>query len=178
MKKVILYFVVLSFLFTSKLWAQEAVDNVWRAANSKIYGTKFGGMLGRGLLNISTCFVDLVVHVVEGTKQGPPFVGSLTGLGSGLGCTALRVTSGALDVLTFWVPDFNGFPVARSYSNCTEFSEEEMEMKPQEFAPAAPAPAPTPEEYAKPAEPAKLAPEDYAKPAAPAKRSTYDYIKK
>ena len=95
-----------------------------------------GGMLGRGVINIATCFVDLLVHTVDGTKQGPPFVGTLTGLGSGLGCTALRVTSGAVDVLTFWVPDFNGFPISRSYTNCTE--EVASSSTTQNYAAAAP----------------------------------------
>lgn len=95
-------------------------DDVWNMAQSEKYGRKMGGMLGRGFINVATCFVDLLVQTVEGTKSGPPFVGTLTGLGSGLGCTALRVSSGAVDVLTFWVPGFNGFPISRSYSNCIE----------------------------------------------------------
>ena len=163
MKKQAMFFFLLLVLLTPRLWAQEAVDNVWQAANSKVYGTKLGGMLGRGLLNVATCFVDLIVHTVDGTKEGPPVVGTLTGLGSGLGCTALRVTSGALDLVTFWVPDFNGFPVSRSYSNCLEFQKEEMEVKPQEAAAQAP----------------PLKPEDYAKPAAPAHHhDAMEYVKK
>lgn len=167
MKKAAIFFLLLfSLVFTPSLWAQQAVDNVWQAARSEVYGTKFGGMLGRGLLNVATCFVDVIVHVVEGSKQGPPVVGSLTGLGSGIACTALRVTSGALDVVTFWVPGFNGFPVSRSYSNCLEFEQEEMPAASQELAPSAAAPSPAP------------GPEDYAKPAAPAKHNTLDYAKK
>lgn len=167
MKKVAIFLLFFSLILTPALWAQQAVDNVWQAANSQVYGTKLGGMLGRGLLNVATCFVDIIVHVVEGSKQGPPVVGSLTGLGSGLACTALRVTSGALDLVTFWVPGFNGFPVSRSYSNCTQFEKEEMETKPQEFPQppqAAPAPPPSPEEY--------------AKPAAPRKHDAMEYVKK
>ena len=167
MKKVATFLLLFSLILAPALWAQQAVDNVWQAANSQVYGTKAGGMLGRGLLNVATCFVDLIVHVVEGSKQGPPVVGSLTGLGSGIACTALRVTSGALDVLTFWVPGFNGFPVARSYSNCTEFEKEEMEVKPQEF-PAAPQAAPV----------SQPSPEEYAKPAAPRHHNAMDYVKK
>lgn len=165
MKKFLTFLILFSFLLTPRLWAQEAVNTVWEAAESEVYGTKLGGMLGRGLLNAVTCFVDVIVHVVEGSKQGPPIVGSLTGLGSGIACTALRATSGALDLATFWVPGFNGFPVSRSYSNCLDFEEEEMEVKPQEFAgPSAPAPAPSTEEY--------------AKPAAPPKHDAMEYVKK
>ena len=108
-------------LISMLLFSQSAfAASVWEMAQSDHYGKKVAGMLGRGLINIATCFVDLIVHTVEGTKQGPPFVGTMTGLGSGLGCTALRLTSGALDVVTFWVPSFNGIPVGRSYYNCVE----------------------------------------------------------
>lgn len=173
MKKIVIFLLFLSFISTPLLFAEEAVDTVWQSANSPVYGTKFGGMLGRGLLNIATCFVDVIVHVVEGSKQGPPVVGTLTGLGSGIGCTALRVTSGALDVLTFWVPDFNGFPVSRSYKNCLEFEEGELGPTTQEI-PAPP--ALTAEDYAKPAGPPA---EEPSKPApAPTQRDVYDYVKK
>lgn len=105
-----------------------AQENVWDMAQSEQYGKKAAGMLGRGLLNAATCFVDLIVQTVEGTKAGPPFVGTLTGLGGGIGCAALRATSGVLDVGTFWVPGFNGFPVSRSYNNCLEMEEESSSM--------------------------------------------------
>lgn len=167
MKKLALFLLFFSLILTPKLFAQEdaARENVWQAANSEIYGTKAGGMIGRGLLNIVTCFVDVLVHTVEGTKEGPPLVGTLTGLGSGIGCTALRVTSGAVDVLTFWVPGFNGFPISRSYSNCLEFEADETGTASQETGAAAAGPAP-------------LTAEDYAKPAAPRKHDTMDYVKK
>lgn len=96
-----------------------AGETIWDMAKSEEYGKKSVGMLGRGFVNVATCFVDLIVHTVRETEQGPPLVGTLTGLGSGIGCTALRVSSGALDVVTFWVPGFNGFPVSRSYEDCT-----------------------------------------------------------
>lgn len=118
-----------SWIFLAMLFAlflvilvpqSQAQESVWDMASSDQYGKKFGGMLGRGLINAATCFVDVIVHTVEGTKEGPPFVGTLTGLGSGIGCTALRATSGVLDIATSWVPSFNGIPVSRSYSNCLE----------------------------------------------------------
>lgn len=166
MKKFVTFLLLFSLVFTPFVWAQKAVDDVWSAANSEVYGTKVGGMLGRGLLNAVTCFVDVIVHVVEGSKQGPPIVGSLTGLGSGIACTALRATSGVLDIATFWVPGFNGFPVSRSYSNCLEEEEEELEVSPGALPSRPAAPAHTAEDYAKPAAPAKAA------------HDTYDYVKK
>lgn len=99
----------------------HAKQTVWEMAESDAYGTKAGGMLGRGLINASTCFVDVIAQTVNGTKEGTPFIGTLTGLGGGIGCTALRATSGVLDVATFWVPGFNGIPVGRSYNNCLDF---------------------------------------------------------
>lgn len=121
MKKGILLIAILLLLgLASNAFAQETV---WDMANSEQYGKKAGGMLGRGLINAATCFVDVIVQTVNGTKEGPPFVGTLTGLGGGIGCTALRATSGVLDVATFWVPGFNGIPVGRSYANCLELEE-------------------------------------------------------
>ncbi len=116
MKKAMSILLLLSLVSAPVAFAGD----VWESAQSPEYGKKAGGMLGRGFVNVATCFMDLIVQTVEGTQTGPPFVGTMTGLGGGLGCSALRVTSGALDVLTFWVPGFNGIPVGRSYSNCLE----------------------------------------------------------
>ena len=162
MKKSILLMVLLAgVIFAPRVFAAQE-ETVWELAKSEKYGNKFGWMLMRGLLNACTCFVDLIVHTVEGTQQGPPFVGTLTGLGSGIGCTVLRAGSGVLDVATFWVPGFNGIPVSRSYSNCLE---EEAAKAP---ASAAPVYAPAP-------------PVTYEPPApAPVKKKhdALDYVKK
>ena len=97
-------------------WA--ARTRVHEAAESERYGRKFGGMIGRGALNVVTSPVDLIVNIVNETKVGPPLVGTLAGLGKGIGCGTLRLGSGAVDLVTFWVPGFNGFPVSDSYENC------------------------------------------------------------
>jgi len=108
---------LLSLLMMSQpAWA--ARTQVHEAAESQQYGRKFGGMIGRGALNAVTCFVDVLVNIVNETKAGPPFVGTLTGVAKGTGCGVLRLGSGAVDLLTFWVPGFNGFPVSDSYENC------------------------------------------------------------
>ena len=101
---------------TQPAWA--ARTRAHDAAESPQYGRKFGGMIGRGALNVVTSPVDFLVNTVNETKAGPPLVGTLTGLGKGIGCTVLRLGSGAVDLVTFWVPGFNGFPVADSYDNC------------------------------------------------------------
>jgi hypothetical protein len=109
---------------TPPAWA--ARTRVHEMAESSQWGRKFGGMLGRGALNIFTSPVDVAVNVVNETKAGPPFVGTLTGLGKGLGCGLLRFGSGAVDVVTSWVPGFNGFPVSDSYANCLAQSSMEV----------------------------------------------------
>ena len=165
MKKGILMMVVMAALFLAPRAFAEG--DVWEAAESDQYGTKFGGMLGRGLVNIATSFVDIIVQTVEKTQDGPPLVGTLTGLGSGLGCTALRLSSGALDVVTSWVPGFNGIPVARSYSDCLDFE--------GSAAGAGTAPS-TPAYSQESAAPVAAAPAEA--PVAEKKHDPYEYVKK
>ena len=116
--KVLLALVLCAFLVVPMSFAKD----VWEMAQSDSYKEKTGGMLGRGLLNAATSPVDIVVQTVNRTKTETPFIGTLNGLAGGLGCTALRAGSGIVDVALFWVPGFNGFPVARSYNNCLEES--------------------------------------------------------
>ena len=117
MTKRMMWVVVGSLMLGSQpVWA--ARTQVHEAAESQEYGRKFGGMIGRGLLNGVTCFVDILVNIVNETKAGPPLVGTLTGLAKGTGCGVLRLGSGIVDLGTFWVPGFNGFPVSDSYDNC------------------------------------------------------------
>jgi len=117
MKHRMVWLVVGSLMLASQpAWA--ARTQVHEAAESQEYGRKFGGMIGRGVLNGLTCFVDVLVNIVNETKAGPPLVGTLTGLAKGTGCGVLRLGSGIVDLGTFWVPGFNGFPVSDSYDNC------------------------------------------------------------
>ncbi|HTL46789.1 MAG TPA: hypothetical protein VL688_01865 [Verrucomicrobiae bacterium] len=115
-KGVIVFLMILSMALMHA--PRASADSVWDMAESEHYGRKAGGMLGRGLVNAATSPMDLIVQTVEKTQEGPPLFGTLNGLASGLGCTALRASSGILDVATFWVPGWNGFTVSRSYSNC------------------------------------------------------------
>ena len=109
--------VVASMMLAAPAWAARLP--VHEAAESPEYGRKFGGMIGRGLINGTTGFVDVLVNVVNETRQGPPFIGTLVGVGKGIGCGVLRTLSGAVDLVTFWVPGFNGMSVSDSYDNCT-----------------------------------------------------------
>lgn len=146
-KTALLLAFILTFTCLPLAFAVEQQEDIWTLAKSDQYGKKTGAMLARGLLNAATCFVDLIVQTVHGTQDGPPFVGTLTGLGGGIACTALRATSGVLDVATFWVPGFNGIPVSKDYANCLG-SEEETSV--QEAAAPVAAPAPVLEEQPAP----------------------------
>jgi len=129
MKRMTWLFTGVLLLLGQPVWAARMP--VHDAAESQEYGRKFGGMIGRGALNALTCFVDVLVNVVNETKAGPPVVGTLTGVAKGAGCGVLRLGSGAIDLVTFWVPGFNGFPVSDSYDNClatTSGSAAEMEQ--------------------------------------------------
>ncbi len=169
--KVLLALVICAFLLVPMSFAKD----VWEMASSENYKEKTGGMFGRGLVNAATSPVDIVVQTVSKTKTETPFIGTLTGMAGGLGCTALRASSGIVDVALFWVPGFNGFPVSKSYENCLEESPEVVEPI---QAPVAAAMVPAVTETAS-QEPivtvseAKPAPVKVAK-----KHNPYDYVKK
>ncbi|HOW58681.1 MAG TPA: hypothetical protein PLO78_03020 [Candidatus Omnitrophota bacterium] len=112
--KVWLALVICTCLLVPQVFAKD----IWELASSETYKEKTGGMFVRGLINAATSPVDILVQTVDKTKSGPPLIGTLTGMAGGLGCTALRAGSGIVDVALFWVPDFNGFPVNKSYHNC------------------------------------------------------------
>ena len=118
--KVLLALVICAFLLVPVSFAKDT----WDMAQSDLYKEKAGGMLGRGFINVATSPVDIFVQTVNRSKEGPALIGTLTGMAGGLGCTALRAGSGIVDVALFWVPGFNGFPVAKSYDNCLEESSE------------------------------------------------------
>ncbi len=154
MKKIALVALVGLTLCAQEAWAMRTP--VHEAAESPQYGRKFGGMIGRGLLNVSTCFVDLLVNVVNETRNGPALVGTLVGVGKGAGCTVLRAGSGVVDVATFWVPGFNGFPVSDSYDNCLAFAPAQpAAVAPAYYEPSHHVMAPPVSATPSPAEPAK-----------------------
>ncbi|MBI3088363.1 MAG: hypothetical protein HYY91_05720 [Candidatus Omnitrophica bacterium] len=103
-------------LWSQAAWAERL--GIHDMAEAPHYGTKVTGMLARGTLNIATGYVDLLTRMVDETMAGPPVIGTLRGLGLGAGCGILRMGSGVVDWLTFWVPGFNGAPVAVSYRDC------------------------------------------------------------
>lgn len=167
--KVLLALVICAFLLVPASFAKD----VWTMAASENYKEKTGGMLGRGLLNAATSPVDIVVQTVNRTKTETPFIGTLNGLAGGLGCTALRAGSGIMDVVLFWVPDFNGFPVSRSYDNCLEEDSEVVEPIQAPIVAAPIVAAPVSQEPIVTVTEAQPAPVKVAK-----KHNPYDYVKK
>jgi len=137
-------------MMSQPAWA--ARTRMHELAESPYYKEKVGGMIGRGLLNAATCFVDPLTHTVNETKAGPPFVGTLRGIATGLGCGVLRLGSGAVDLVTFWVPGFNGFPVSDSYENCVAGSGGITAAPPPMIMPVA-TPSPSPAAWELPPEP-------------------------
>lgn len=103
-------------LDSQPLWA----DRLWvhDQAESPHYREKAVGMFLRGVLNLSTGFVDVLTRTINETKLGPPVTGTLRGMAYGVSCGLLRSASGVVDLVTFWVPVFNGAPVSSSYENC------------------------------------------------------------
>ncbi len=113
--------IVLSVLFCFFFSLNASAKNVWEMAQSPVYKEKVGGMLGRGLLNVVSCPIDIPVSTVNGAKNTKPeFIGAIGGFATGAACTILRAASGIIDVATFWVPGFNGLPVSRNYGNCLQ----------------------------------------------------------
>ena len=103
--------------------ARAAGLTMHQRAESPYYGEKWLGMLARGVLNVSTGFVDVLTRTLNESKSGPPILSTARGLVVGAGCGILRTASGAIDLVTFWVPGFNGAPVSPSYANCLSTEE-------------------------------------------------------
>ncbi|MBI3011182.1 MAG: hypothetical protein HYY58_01640 [Candidatus Omnitrophica bacterium] len=101
-------------------WEPASVEamRIHDMAESDSYREKTVGMVGRGLLNMTTGYVDVFTRLVDESMAGPLVLGTLRGLAVGTGCAVLRTLSGAVDWATFWVPGFNGAPVSPSYHEC------------------------------------------------------------
>mgnify|MGYP001619105097 CR=1 FL=1 len=168
--KILTALVICAFLLVPVSFAKDT----WEMAQSDVYKEKLGGMLGRGFVNVATSPVDIFVQTVNRTKTDPPLIGTLTGMAGGLGCTALRASSGIVDVALFWVPGFNGFPVARSYDNCLEESSEVTQpvQAPVAYQPVAEAAPQEPLVTVAEAQPAPV------RKHVTKKHNAYDYVKK
>jgi len=100
--------VLLAFmLMTAPATAGEILSD-W--GNSSEYAEKVPGMLLRGACNATAVPFDLLMGVVDGTKDGDPVVGSIVGVWSGAQDGFDRAGRVLFDVVGAALPNFNGFP--------------------------------------------------------------------
>jgi putative exosortase-associated protein (TIGR04073 family) len=123
MKKVILLICAIALAFSSAplfaeadpnepmQWTTGKGRNDWtvRHADSENYFAKAPSQLFRGLHNVAFGWGEVISHPIRTTKNAPLVVGTATGLVTGPVTAVLRTGSGLIDVLTFWIPGFNGW---------------------------------------------------------------------
>lgn len=107
LKTALITCLLVMFAATSAFAATQCAKD----AESDDYGTKLGGMLARGVLNVGGGPSDLVKDTVKYTKEGPAVLGTMKGMGVGAYHMAVRMGSGLIDIATSWVPNYNGEPV-------------------------------------------------------------------
>ena len=128
MKKLAVYACVFSILFAAIAplafagdvnepanWTtgQGRKDWMVRNASSSNYWEKAPSMFVRGLHNVAFGWVEILAQPVRHSKNAPLLFGTLTGLVMGPVMAITRTGSGLVDVLTFWVPGFNGWPLSK-----------------------------------------------------------------
>lgn len=64
---------------------------------------------GRGLSNVSTCWLELPRQIVHGWRHGAPVIGVGWGVLKGSGLAVTRLAVGAYETITFVVPYPNGY---------------------------------------------------------------------
>ena len=128
MKKLAVYLCMFSIVFaaiapyasaadsnTPANWTtgQGRKDWMVRNAASDNYWEKAPSMFVRGLHNVAFGWVELIAQPIRHSKNAPLVLGTLTGIVMGIVMTVARTGSGLVDVLTFWVPGFNGWPLSK-----------------------------------------------------------------
>ena len=73
--------------------------------------------LSTGLIYMGIAPIHLIEDPLQGTIDGPPLIGSIGGIGQGLMCGSVMALSGAVNVLTFWVPAW-WIDARRYYPSC------------------------------------------------------------
>ncbi len=92
---------------------QGRKDWMVRGATSDNYLEKAPAMLFRGLHNVAFGWVEIISQPVRHSKNAPLGVGTATGLIMGPVMAITRTGSGLVDVLTFWIPGFHGWPLPK-----------------------------------------------------------------
>jgi putative exosortase-associated protein (TIGR04073 family) len=70
---------------------------------------KMGKKLGRGIVNVSTGWVEIPKNIYDTTVESNPFLGITFGTLKGTGMSIVRTGAGAYDILTFL------FPIPKDY---------------------------------------------------------------
>lgn len=83
------------------------------AADSDQYGKKAPAMFVRGGGDVLISPAEVITTTYQDTIHKPPVVGTVMGLGKGTAYTIDRAGRGTLDMLTFWVPNYNGQHTSR-----------------------------------------------------------------
>ena len=92
---------------------QGRKDWLVRGATSEHYLVKAPSMLVRGLHNVAFGWVEILAQPIRHSKNAPLVLGTATGLIMGPVIAITRMGSGLVDVLTFWVPGFHGWPMPK-----------------------------------------------------------------
>ena len=86
-------------------------DTMVRWAVDDNYLKKMPGMIVRGFSNTAFGWIEIFRHPFTWSKNAPIGTGYITGLIMGPVVAVLRMTSGVVDLATFWVPFWNGIPM-------------------------------------------------------------------
>ena len=128
MKKVTILLCVFSIVFMAVMpyvsagdpmeptkWStgQGRKDWLVNGATSESYLVKAPAMLFRGLHNVAFGWAEIISQPIRHSRNAPLFVGTATGLVMGPVMAVTRTGSGLVDVLTFWVPKFHGWPLSK-----------------------------------------------------------------
>jgi len=65
------------------------------------------GKLGRGLINMATCWAEIPASMLRVSKKDDPAVGASLGTAEGVCNTMLRGATGIFDTVTFVVPSYD-----------------------------------------------------------------------
>ena len=92
---------------------QGRKDWMVTGATSDNYGVKAPAMLLRGLHNVAFGWTEIIAQPIRHSQNAPLGVGTVTGLIMGPVMAITRTGSGVVDVLTFWIPGFHGWPMSK-----------------------------------------------------------------
>ena len=116
MKKLLLICstVIFVFLLCINIYAEEAesanssecTPGVVNTQDMRYPKSPFN-KLGRGVINATTCWIEIPAEVCRVSEKKGPIVGCTLGLAEGFFTTLLRGATGIFDAVTFIIPPYN-----------------------------------------------------------------------